>query len=197
MADRIDLTPAAERFRAVVADLPTDALDGWTPCDGWTVEALIDHCLVWSIGLRLAAEKAPAMPRDTELPTVAVLTDWRTTLDAQVVALAEAWRAPEAWTGTTVAGTLKLPAPIMGRSVLAELIVHGWDLATATGLPYPEDLAPVDELAPLFAGSRNRRPGATWQPYGAEITSTDTTTPFDRLIASSGRDPRWTAPARR
>ncbi|MDY7104502.1 MAG: TIGR03086 family metal-binding protein [Actinomycetota bacterium] len=191
MPAQLDLRPAADRFLAIASGVTDDDLERPTPCDGWTVRDLVDHCLVWTIGLRLAGEKAPAMARDTVLPTVANLPDWRATLAEQVRALVDAWRPPAAWEGTTVAGTLQLPAAVMGRSVLAELILHGWDLASALGAPYPEVDAPVDDLTRLFDGSRDRRPDATWHPYGAEAPLPDDATPFDRLLASSGRDPRW------
>jgi hypothetical protein len=43
--------------------------------------------------------------------------------------LADAWRDSAAWSGTTEAGGLELPAEVAGLVALNERVVHGWDLA--------------------------------------------------------------------
>ena len=47
--------------------------------------------------------------------------------------LAEAWADPAAWEGLTEAGGLTMPAEVAGTVALDEVVLHGWDLARATG----------------------------------------------------------------
>jgi hypothetical protein len=48
--------------------------------------------------------------------------------------LAAAWQEPSAWQGTTDLG-VTLTNEVWGRIALTEMVVHGWDLATATDQP--------------------------------------------------------------
>lgn len=76
--------------------------------------------------------------------------------------MAEAWRSPEAWTGTIAAGGIELTALVTGAIGFDELVVHGWDLARATGQPSGYDgpgldvvLTMVEEFG-TWAVSRER-----------------------------------------
>ena len=44
----------------------------------------------------------------------------------------------------TQAGPVELPAAIAAQVALNEVVVHGWDLAVATGRPYDPDPAAVE-----------------------------------------------------
>src|SRR5690606_29691827 len=56
--------------------------------------------------------------------------------DHRLAALAAAWRSPDAWQGMTQAGGVDLPGEAAGHVALNELVVHGWDVARASGQPY-------------------------------------------------------------
>ena len=62
--------------------------------------------------------------------------DWRRVLPQRLDELAEAWRDPAAWQGMTEAGGLEMPGEVTGAVATNELLIHGWDLARATGQPY-------------------------------------------------------------
>jgi uncharacterized protein (TIGR03086 family) len=156
------------------------------------VAALLDHLHGLAVGLRLAAEKrptgAPAASADT-LPA-----DWRTRIPAELDALAVAWRDPAAWEGVSEPGGVQLPASWAGRVALTEVLVHGWDLAVATGQPYRPD--PVAAQACLahahqFAAAA---PEARDTIYGPVVAVPDDAPVFDRLLGLTGRDPAWTPP---
>jgi hypothetical protein len=77
---------------------------------------------------------------------------------AAVVELAAAWRDPAAWEGMTEAGGLRMPADVMGAVALDQLVLHGWDLAGATGQSFTCD--PASTAAVLaFTGASARPPG--------------------------------------
>src|SRR3712207_9585564 len=58
-------------------------------------------------------------------------------------ALVEAWQQPSAWEGTAEGGGVVMPAPVAAIVTLDEGLVHGWDLAVATGQDYAGDPASV------------------------------------------------------
>ena len=64
--------------------------------------------------------------------------DWRSAYPQHLAALADAWKDPAAWEGMTRAGGVELPAEVMGNVALAEVVIHGWDVARAIGAPYDE-----------------------------------------------------------
>jgi hypothetical protein len=58
----------------------------------------------------------------------------RELIGQHVRALATAWQETSAWQGTTDV-RIELTNEVWGRIALTEMVVHGWDLATATGQP--------------------------------------------------------------
>ena len=73
---------------------------------------------------------------------------------------------------------------------LEELVVHGWDLARATGQDFAADGAWLDQLdrfLELFPGPIGSGQG----PYGPEVPAPDDASRLERSLARTGRDPRW------
>ena len=176
----------------MVAGVRDDQLTDPTPCTGTSVAAMLDHYVGLTLGMRMAAEKnpmqgAPKADADT-LPG-----DWRTRLPSQLDELVVAWRQPGAWDGDTEAGGVRMPASAMGVVALNEVLVHGWDLAVATGQPYRADPASTEAclvLAREFAAVPEMRD----QIYGPVVPVPDDAPAMDRLLGLTGRDPAW-APA--
>jgi uncharacterized protein (TIGR03086 family) len=86
-------------------------------------------------------------------------------------------------------GTFELPAELAGGMVLGEFVLHGWDLARATGqsLTVPEPLA-ATVLAGVESIAGMGRDGG-W--FGAEVTVPAEAPTLDRAVGLSGRDPAW------
>nr|WP_232806937.1 hypothetical protein [Geodermatophilus chilensis] len=57
--------------------------------------------------------------------------------------LVAAWRRPQDWDGTAEAGGITMPAHVAATVALNEVLVHGWDLAVATGQDYKADPSSV------------------------------------------------------
>ncbi|HEY1705869.1 MAG TPA: maleylpyruvate isomerase N-terminal domain-containing protein [Trebonia sp.] len=75
--------------------------------------------------------------------------------------------------------------------LLQEIVLHSWDLAVATGQTarFPDDVvaAVLDRLDVELEPERNDG----W--YAAPLAAADTS-PLDRAVARSGRDPSWNRP---
>ncbi|MEV4518319.1 TIGR03086 family metal-binding protein [Dactylosporangium sp. NPDC049525] len=165
-----------------------DALDAPTPCTGWDVRALVNHLLHWGPSLVAAARKESLAPGPEIDHTDG---DWRTLLRAQVDATAAAWGDPAAWEGSTrMGGPMEMPADLVGGMVLGELVLHGWDLASASGLdPQWDDtlvLRVYEEVA------RSADLGRQMGVYAAEVPAPPDAPPLARVLGLSGRDPSWT-----
>lgn len=187
----VDFEPAARALETLLRGVTDDQLTCPTPCEGWTAGDLLDHIMGLTVAFRTAAEKGPeAAPAGPGNPSMAKLDpQWHTRLPVQLGELVAAWREPAAWTGETAAGGVVLPAEIMGIVALNELVVHGWDLAVATGQPYDADDQTVETVYRLVSqqASSDGTPGL----FGPSITLPADAPLFDRLLGLTGRDPGW------
>ena len=191
----LDLGPQAAEVARLAAGVRDDQLDAPTPCADTPVAALLDHLVGLSLAFRLAAEKR-SEPPPPAASADALVPDWRERLPRQLDELVAAWRAPEAWEGMTEVGGVTMPAPQIAVVGLDELLVHGWDLAAATGQEFR--VADADAEACLGfvdqvnGGGRVSPPGL----FGPAVPVPDDAPVLDRLLALTGRDPGWTPPAR-
>ena len=188
----LDLEPAATAVARVAAGVRDDQLTAPTPCEGTTVAGVLGHLAGLAYAFRMAADKTPvdgsASTDPAHLPA-----DWRTYIPEQLDALAAAWRDPAAHEGMTAAGGVEMPAEVAVVVALDEVVVHGWDVAVATGQPYSVDDAGA-EACRAFAdsfGDDDRPPDL----YGPRVPVPDDAPALDRLLGATGRDPGWTPPA--
>jgi uncharacterized protein (TIGR03086 family) len=107
--------------------------------------------------------------------------------------LVEAWRDPEAWEGMTEAGGVTMPAEVMGVVALDELVLHGWDLARATGQPFSCDPASTAAVLEFTRASAQPEHAASREGlFGPVVEVPEDAPPFERALGFAGRDPRWT-----
>jgi uncharacterized protein (TIGR03086 family) len=92
---------------------------------------------------------------------------------------------------TVIAGS-DAPADIVGLTAADELVVHGWDVARATGQRYdcePELLAAALRFLQLFASPD--APAGPDVPFGPARQLPGDAPLLDRVVALAGRDPGW------
>jgi len=190
----VDLGPAARRMADLLSRIPDDLLTGPTPCPKYTLGDLVEHVGGLSLAFAAAAAKetddiaAQAPAPDAER----LGDDWRTRIPRDLAALAEAWRSPQAWTGMTKAGGVDLPGDIAGLVALDELVIHGWDVARASGQPYDPDeqtLETVHGFVSQFSGPGQEEARAGL--FGPVVVVPDDAPLLDRVIGLTGRDPNW------
>lgn len=190
----IDLGPSTQRTAALVTSVTDEQLGMATPCPQMCVADLIDHIGGLSIAFAAAARKDA--DRLTPPPPSASETDlelgWRDRIAGDLIALAQAWRDPQAWEGMTAAGGVDLPGEVAGLVALDEVVVHGWDLAVATSQPYepdPRDIEANTEFVASFEA-----PADDGGLFGPAVPVADDAPPLDRLLGLTGRDPGWRPP---
>jgi uncharacterized protein (TIGR03086 family) len=178
----------------LVRGVPDELLDAPTPNPDYTLGDLLDHVGGAALAFAGAAAKdtGDATSQGPSGDATRLTDDWRTRIPRDLVALAEAWRDPDAWTGMTKAGGIELPGEVAGLVALDELVVHGWDVARATGQPYdcdPESLEAVHGFVAQFSepGMEAEREGL----FGPVVEVPDDAPLLDRVIGLTGRDPAW------
>jgi uncharacterized protein (TIGR03086 family) len=190
----VDLEPAAQRMAELVRDVPDELLDAPTPCPAYSLGDLLDHVGGLAIAFTGAAKKetGESTSKSPSGDASRLGDDWRERIPRQLAALANAWRAPDAWNGMTKAGGIELPGGVAGLVALDELVIHAWDVARASGQEYdpdPESLEALHGFVAQFSepGQEAAREGL----FGPVVDVPDDAPMFDRVIGLTGRDPAW------
>lgn len=190
----LDLGAPAAAIVDLAAGLRDDQLAGPTPCAGMEVAGLVAHLVGLSVAFRDAAAKVDG-PTTRTPPTAGppvLPDDWRDQLPHRLEELAAAWRDPSAWQGMTVAGGVEMPAEVMGLVANNELVLHGWDLAVATGQPYEVAPPNLDASWQLVSGTPDD-PAAREGLFGPVLPVPDNAPLLDRVLGGAGRNPRWSS----
>jgi uncharacterized protein (TIGR03086 family) len=188
----LDLTPATGMLAQLVTDIGDDQLGAPTPCRGTTVADLLDHldglCLAFTAAAakdHAAGSQAPSADGSRLGP------DWRIRISDRLDHLASAWRDETAWAGMTRAGGLDMPGEVAGRVAINEVVVHGWDIAVATGHDYACETELVQAAYAFVQPAVAQNPGGSPGLFGPPVNVPDSAPLLDRLIGLTGRDPAW------
>lgn len=186
-----DQTPAEEfreiagRFGRLVAAVPDDAWERPAPVEGWSARDVVRHLLDWF---------PPFLHHGAgiDLPTGrGVGTDpaaaWAAFSDAVQTVLDDASSDDLVFRDPHV-GEMPLPQAV-SRFFTADVFLHTWDLARATG--QDETLDP-ERCAVMLAGMEPldellRSSGQ----YGPRVPVPEDADPQTRLLGFIGRDPDW------
>lgn len=183
------LEGAAIAARPVVHGVRDARLGDPTPCSDYDVQALLDHLVHVVVSFQALAAKGTADFTTTPRYTGGG-SDWRSRFDEETARLVEAWAAPDALEGTSQG--MGMPQRTVAGMALGDLTVHAWDLARATGqdfTPYGPGLPVLLEIWRELAPT-GRKMGVFGEPFPVP----EGASPFDELLALSGRDPGWRPP---
>ncbi|MEU7401441.1 MULTISPECIES: TIGR03086 family metal-binding protein [unclassified Streptomyces] len=192
----LDLGPQTRILARLADGVREDRLTDPTPCPDLAVRNLLGHLTGLAVAFRDAARKdlGPTTDTSPEASMPDIGPNWREELAAALAALAEAWREPDAWTGTTRAGGIDLPGAVAGAVVADELVIHGWDLARATGQEYAPDAAAVRAAYGLLAAAADESDRGQGM-FGPVVAVPADAPLLERALGLSGRDPGWSRTA--
>lgn len=174
------LSLALDATGAVIARIGPEQWIAPTPCAGWSVADLVSHLVTGNHAFAASVGGGP--PPAASLPDSDLAGAY---LDSAASVLS-AFAQPGALERVVTVPFGTVPGMVALHLRITEVLVHGWDLARATGQPaeLPEDLAEAElsfnrpRLADIPA---DRRPFAPPQPVAAEAPA------IDRLAACLGR----------
>ncbi len=188
----LDLTPATGMLTRLVADIDDDQLGAPTPCRGTTVADLLDHldglCLAFTAA---AAKDLAAGSKGPSADGSRLRPDWRMRISGRLAQLTSAWQDERAWAGLTRAGGVDLPGEVAGHVAINEVVVHGWDIAAATGHDYACETELVQAAYAFAQSAVAQNPNGSDGLFGPPVTVPESAPLLDRLIGLTGRDPAW------
>ncbi len=183
------MTDISERYRRrasafveKVAAVPEDRWGDQSPCEEWNARDVARHVVDTSgMFLGFVGEEMGDLPSVDDDPEAAVSTATQaiaTRLEDPEIAV----RTYEGFFGETT-----FEASV-DRFLSADLIVHAWDLARATG---QDDSIPAEDIESMWASAEGfdesamRSPGA----FGPEVEVPEGASEQERLLAFLGRRP--------
>lgn len=182
------MTTTAQHFSdraATFADILDRTGQQWdapTPCDGWSVRDVVAHVIDTERDFLERHDLAPASRPDLTDPAAA----WRRHAADVTEVLARDGVAEREYDGyfgrTTIAATM---ADFYGW----DLVVHGSDVARATGQPWSISEEEAEELHATADGWGDALYSETVCAEAVPVG--EDASPGDRLLARLGRDPQW------
>jgi uncharacterized protein (TIGR03086 family) len=180
----VDLVASLDRTfahaRTVIAGVRPEQHGDPTPCEEWTVRALLEHMIGVVAGIGSAAAGTPAGSGPFELAD-----DPASQFDTLAASALAAWRAPDVMDRVMDAGAGPMPGRVLAGINLLDTATHTWDLATATGqsATLPDEVA----TAALEASHQIVSPEIRTGRFGPELAPAPGAGPTDCLVAFLGR----------
>ncbi|MFI6865678.1 TIGR03086 family metal-binding protein [Nocardia sp. NPDC050406] len=182
---------ALAQMESVIAGVRPDQAELPTPCPGWNVRRLVAHVI--GQGLRNFSAAAQGASTDWQAEPDPLSDDWVGEFRARAKPLLDIWHSADLDRLVPVPTTnTEAPLRACADQQIAELAMHTWDLARATGQSPAWDPAVAEHaltwskavLRPEFRG-----PGKAFAP---EVPVPDDAPIYDRLAGWFGRDPAFT-----
>jgi uncharacterized protein (TIGR03086 family) len=178
---------ALDVTHTTVARVRADQWAAPTPNDGWDVRTLVNHIVsgnLWAVELvagRTIAEVGDRLDGDV------LGDDPLGAYDSSAQAAAAAFEAPGALDAACAVSYGPVPGSVYAGHRFIDVLIHGWDLAVATGQDTTLDaelveacLAVVEPQASLLRGSGG---------YGGDVDIPPGADAQTRLLALLGRRP--------
>ena len=183
------LSRALDQTGVLIARVQPEQASLPTPCRAWDVRALVNHVVHDVRQFTARVSGAQWEQHDTDL----IGDDWIGEYRTAAGALLAAWRREGALDGMVQLPFGEVPATWLVNQQIADLAVHGWDIARATGqsTDFDPELGHValewarENLRPQFRGAEG-----SGRAFGPEVPVPESASLYDRLAAFFGRDPR-------
>jgi uncharacterized protein (TIGR03086 family) len=189
------MAAAAAEAARVVGGVPGHAMDAVTPCADWDLRALVNHTILWTAYSAERRAHGESVAEDLMSKDFTAEPGFAEDYAAQIGRAVTAWSDPAAWERELGVMGSSTPAADVAAMLIMEMVLHGWDVARATGQEYDCDdavaalvLTTVEAQGELFR---------QYQGFAAIVPAPDTqdgrdhATVLDRTLRLSGRDPEW------
>jgi uncharacterized protein (TIGR03086 family) len=190
MNQHAEMTDAANAAARTVAHVDPTQFGRLTPCTEWDVRTLLNHLIVWtsySLEARANGESVGQDVIDRDFAAdPGFAADYRAQLDRALAA----WAAPATWEGSLDVMGSPTPAADVAALNISEMVLHGWDLAAATGQAYT--VSEPAAAAALRAVEANAELFRQYKGFAEPVEVPPGASTLDRLLAESGRNPAWT-----
>ncbi len=173
----------AERL---VAGVREDQWDAPTPCTEWTVRDLVGHLVGGDRVFAAVLRGDAASPMEAARPADPLGDDPVAAYRAAADEMLAEFRRPGVLERVVTLPIGPAPGVVAAQLRIVETLVHGWDLARATGqhLGFPDDI--VERALELTRARLSDVPPER-SPFAPPQPVPDDAPPIDRLAAALGR----------
>jgi uncharacterized protein (TIGR03086 family) len=180
---------AVEAARVVAGAANTKTLERPTPCTDWDLRTLLNHMILWTSYSAERRAYGESVAEELMSKDFTAEPGYAQAYQTQLAKAVDAWSKPEAWAGDRNVMGSATPAADIAAMLIAEMVLHGWDIAEATGQDYRcDDAVARNVLNTVEAQGELFR---QYQGFAAIVPVPDDATAFDRALALSGRDPDY------
>ncbi len=179
------MAAAADAVEPIVAAVRPDQWALPSPCTEWDVRGVVEHLVRNTDGFLAAVSGGGASPAEpvASVPDAGLAAAFAAS-NARLLAVL---REPGALERTLPLPSGEMPAAVAAGFGLVDLLVHGWDVAKATG--QPTDFAPeLNEAAlAMTRQAMSAFDRSTMTAFAPEQPAPDDASAADRLAAFLGR----------
>ena len=178
-----DLDRALAGTEVIVAGIPAGQWQAPTPCTELDVRELVDHLVTGNLLFAALVRGRPLPDRGEDHLDGDPLAAFQRAAGE----LREAFAGPGVLESVYTAPFGSGPGTALAQVRILELLVHGWDLARATG---QQADFPADVAGRALAAARRQlaaRPEGPGAPFAAEVPVPDDAPAVDRLAGFLGR----------
>ncbi|MBI3743340.1 MAG: TIGR03086 family protein [Chloroflexi bacterium] len=168
---------ATKRARQTVAGVKPAQLTSPTPCSEWNVQALLDHMVGT---LNFVASSLSGTPSTKAAGSLQAF-------DAGVAAVSKAARVPGVLEKKVKSPMGEMPGQVFLMIGISDTLIHGWDLAKATGQDTkldPKNVELVHGFMSMQAEAARKR-----KALGPEVKVPEHASAQDKLMGMVGRKP--------
>ncbi len=175
-ADLLDLYARASEWTNAKVRGAVPKLDAGTPCDDWDARTLMDHMLDtqrYFVGAARGEDVSPPSPTPPTLLGDDPVADFKAARDETLRTFGEP-------------GVIEKTGPTLGIA-FSDQLLHGWDLAKATGQETTMPAGLAEAAYELIQGrfTDEQRKGL----FKPEVAVGSDATPQEKLLAYTGRPP--------
>jgi uncharacterized protein (TIGR03086 family) len=176
---------ALDETRTVVAGVGREQWSAATPCDGWDVEALLNHLVSGNLWAAELGGGATIEEVGDRLDGDVLGGDALAAYEASAKVAAAIFEAPGALEAPCAVSYGPVPGSVYAGHRFIDVLVHGWDLAVATGQDTTLDPELVGAAYELIQGQADmiRASGM----FGEDLPVSADAGAQSRLLAFIGR----------
>jgi uncharacterized protein (TIGR03086 family) len=180
------LQAGIDQARPIVAAVGEGDNAKATPCAEWNVRQVLGHMIGTLVMFRDIGTQGQADPE--VLAQDQVGTNAAESFDAAGKSAVAAWSDPEKLAGTAMLPTGEIPAQFALQILATDMVVHGWDVASATGQRVEWNPELVAETL-QFSESTFNVPEMRGSEFQPPVPVPDDADDLSRLVAFLGRQP--------
>jgi uncharacterized protein (TIGR03086 family) len=188
-----EMTAAADAAAGVVDGVRPGQFGDPTPDTEWDVRTLLNHIILWTSHSLERRAYGESVAEELMEKDFAAEPGFAAAYRAQLDRALAAWSEPATWDRELNVMGSATPASDVAALIVAEMVLHGWDLAAATGQRYAVDDAAA--AAALAAVEANADLFRQYKGFAEPVAVPASAPVLDRALALSGRDPDWSPPS--